>query len=159
MAIPVVIYGCDSWTIKKSGCKEFMLLNCDTGEDSWEPLGQQGDQPANPKGNQPRILIGRTNAEAKAPILWSPNAKSWLNGKRPWCWKDWGQEKMGQQRMRWLNGITDSMGISLTKLGTVVKAREAWHTTVHRVTKSWRWLSDWKTTTQKCVTFFPIGKN
>ena len=45
---------------------------------------------------------------------------------------------MGQQRMRWLNGITDSMGISLTKLGTVVKAREAWHTTVHRVTKSWR---------------------
>ena len=70
-----------------------MLLNCGVGEDSWESLGWQGDQTINPKGNQPWILLGRTDTEAKASIFWSADATSWLIGKDSAAGKDWGQEK------------------------------------------------------------------
>ena len=63
-----------------------MHLNYGVGEDSWESLGQHGDQPVNPKGNQSWIFTGRTNAEAKTPILWPHDAKCQLFGK-DWCWK------------------------------------------------------------------------
>ena len=71
-----------------------MLSNCGVGEDSWESLGQQGDQ-VNPKGNQSWIFIGRTDAEAETPILWPPNAKNWLIAKDPDVGKDWRQEAKG----------------------------------------------------------------
>ena len=75
--------------------RESMLLNCDAGKDSWESLGPQGDQTNHPKGNQPWILFGRTDAEA--PIFWSPDAKSWLTGKElthfPDAGEDGGQEE------------------------------------------------------------------
>ena len=61
--------------------EELMLLYCGAGEDFWESLGQQWDQPVNPKGNQPWIFIGRTDAEPEAPTLWPPDAKSRLTGK------------------------------------------------------------------------------
>jgi len=60
-----------------------MLSKCGVGEDSWESLGLQGIKPVNSKGNQPGIFIGRTDAEAEAPILWPPDVKSWLIGKDP----------------------------------------------------------------------------
>ena len=72
-----------------------MLLNCGLGEDSWESLGLQGERTANPKGNQPWIFIGRTDAEAETPILWQPDAKNWLLGKDPDAGKDWRQEEKG----------------------------------------------------------------
>ena len=75
--------------------KNWMLLNCGTGEDSWEFLGQPGDQNSHPKGTQLWIYIGRTDAEAEAPILWPPDAKSWLIGKDPDAGKDWGQGEKG----------------------------------------------------------------
>ena len=78
---------------RKLSPKELMLLNCGVGEDSWESLGLQGDQPVNPKGNQSWIFIGRTDAEAETPILWPPDAKNWLLGKDPDAGKDWRQEK------------------------------------------------------------------
>ena len=70
-----------------------MLSNYGSGEDSWESLEQQEIKPVNPKGNQPWIFIGRTNAEAEAPILWPPDAKNWLIWKDPDAGKDWGQEE------------------------------------------------------------------
>ena len=75
--------------------EELMLLNWDPWEDSWESLDSKELKPVNPKGNQPWILFGRTDAEAKAPILWLPDVKSWLIGKDPDAGKDWGQEEQG----------------------------------------------------------------
>ena len=86
----------------------------------------------NPKGNQPWIFIRRTDAEAKAPILWPPDAKSQLIKKDSDAGKDWRQEEKG---MRWLNGITDSLDMSLSRLWEIVKDRKAWHAAVHGVTK------------------------
>ena len=77
------------------------------------PLDSKGIKPVNPKGNQHFIFIGRTDAKAEIPILWLPGAKSQPIGKDPDAGKDWGQEKRGQQKMRWLEGITDSMDQSL----------------------------------------------
>ena len=99
-------------------------------------------RPVNPKGNQPWIFIGRTVAKAEAPILW-PDMKSRLIGKDPDAGKDWGQEEKGRQRMSWLDGITDSMDMNLSKLREMVKDRGDWPAAVHEVTKSWTWQSHW----------------
>ena len=89
------------------------------------PLDGKELQPVNPKGNQSWIFIGRTDAEAEAPILWPSDAKNRLIGKHRDAGKDWKQEEKTGQRMRWLDGITDSLDMSFSQLQEMVKDREA----------------------------------
>ena len=93
------------------------------------------------QGNQPWIFIERTVAEA--PILWPPDAKSRLIGKDPDAGKDWRQEEKAMaEDKRWLDGITDSMDMDLSKLREMLKDREAWRAVAYGVTRSRTWLSD-----------------
>ena len=150
------MYGCESWTIKKVECwriNAFQLVLDQTHE---SPLDYMEIQPINPKGNQSWIFIGRTDAEAETPILWPPDAKSWLIGK-DWCCERLKAGGKGSDRGWWLDGIINSRHMNLSKLWRTVKDREVWHAAVHGLTNSQtqpRYLNDyykWKVTFYKNI--------
>ena len=149
MTFPVVIYGCESWTIKKAKCWRIdaFELWC------WRRLKSLLDckeiKPVNPEGNQSWRLTGRTDAEAEAEaaILWPLDVKSWLIGEDLDGGKIEGRRRRGWQRLSWLVPLDHhSMEMNLNKLLEMVKDREAWLTMVHGITKSRTQLSSWTIT-------------
>ena len=148
IVFPVVMYRCEvnhkEGRVPKNWCFQTVVQE----KTLQSPLESKEIKPVNPKGNQPWILTGRTNAEAEAPILWPSDAKSQLIGKDPDAGKDQGQKKRATEDEmvgwhHWFNG--HELGQTQEMMRT---DREAWGAAVHGNAKSWTWLGDWTTTTQ-----------
>ena len=106
------------------------------------PLDCKEIKPVNPKGYQSWIFTGRTDTDGEAPVLWPPDAKSWLIGKDPDAGKDWRKKEKWAAENEMVNSITNSVDMNLSKLWEIGEDRGAWCVAVHGITKNQTWLSD-----------------
>ena len=150
---PVVMYTCKSWTIEKAECQKNWCFRVVVLEKTLESrLDCKEIKPVNPKGNQPWIVIGRTDAEAEAPILWPPDAKSWLIAKHPDAGKDWRKRGDNRGWGVWVESPTQQTWI-WANAGSYWRTGEPGVLQSVGVTKSQTQLSNWTTTATCFITY------
>ena len=107
------------------------------------PLDCKEIQPIHSKADQSWVFFGKNDAKAETPVLWPPHVKRWLIGKDSDAGRDWGQEEKGMTEAEMAGWITHSRHMSLSERWELVMDREAWCAAIHRVAKSWTWLTNW----------------